>query len=677
MKVLRISHSAVVASWRAREEALRATGATVRLLCARTWDVGGTPVGLAARPGEDVVGARTIGRHPALFLYTPRPLWRALGEGWDVLDLHEEPFALATAEVLALRALRRLTGRTVPPYVLYSAQNIPKRYPWPFRWFEARALRGASGVSVCNEGARHVLRGKGARCRIETVPLGVDTGVFHPGTSGAGRRPDGGFHAVVAGRLEPHKGVDVAVRAVLDDDTLTLMIAGAGSAEAELRALATPAGERIRFVGPLPAEDLAALYREADALVVPSRATPSWVEQFGRVAVEAMACGTPVVAAATGALPDVVGGAGLLVPPDDPAALRAALHRVRDEPGLAGRLRVTGLARARDCTWQAVADRYRELYAAALSQPGAPAARGPGRPAPEERPAREPAEVVLVAYGAPELVQAALEPLAGKHPVTVVDNSSLPAVRDIAERLGARYLDPGRNLGFAAGVNVALADRQAPDTDVLLLNPDAVVSPETVAALAGVLRAEPDVASVGPVQTDGEGAAARVSWPFPSPVRSWAEALGLARLVGPGRHGTFVIGSVLLLSRDALAEVGGLDERFFLYAEETDWAYRAARAGWRHVVAEEATALHLGGATSTDPTLRESIFHTSQERYFRKHFGPLGWTTARLAQVAGSAARALVLRDGRGAAARRRLRLYLRGPATTSDRVRTRQDEGA
>src|SRR5690606_29436423 len=248
MKVLRISHSAVVPSWRAREAALRATGLTVRLLCARAWDVGGASVELVAEADEDVVGVRTLGRHPALFVYDPRPLWRALGEDWDLLDLHEEPFALATAEVLALRALRRLAGRPAVPYVLYSAQNLTKRYPWPFRWFEARALRRAAGVSVCNEGARHVLRGKGARCRIETVPLGVDTDVFHPGAPEAGRRPDGALHAVVAGRLEAHKGVDVAIRAALDDPDVTLTVAGAGSAEEGLRALAAPAGERIRFV---------------------------------------------------------------------------------------------------------------------------------------------------------------------------------------------------------------------------------------------------------------------------------------------------------------------------------------------------------------------------------------------------------------------------------------------
>jgi glycosyltransferase involved in cell wall biosynthesis/GT2 family glycosyltransferase len=665
MRVLRISHSAVVATWRAREDALRRTGAAVRLLCARTWDVGGAPVTLdAADGGHDNgqdVGVRTWGSHPALFVYDPRPLWRALGERWDVVDVHEEPFALATAEVLLLRRLRALVDRRpAPPFVLYSAQNIHKRYPWPFRWFERRALSAAAGVSVCNEGARHVLRAKGATCPVETIPLGVATDVFAPSTpdagagSGAGSGDTSGPFAVAyAGRLEPHKGVDVLVTAVAERPGWTLTIAGDGSAASSLRDLAAPAGERVRFTGPLSAEDLADLYRSADVVVVPSRATATWVEQFGRVAVEAMACGTPVVASATGALPDVVGGAGLLVPADDSAALRDALDRVATEPGLAARLRDAGLTRAATCTWEAVAGQHRRLYARALGDAVEP---------PSSTVVGEPAEVVLVAYGAPELVRDALTPLAGKHPLIVVDNSSLAEVRAVADDLGARYVDPGRNLGFAGGVNLGLAARDSTQADVLLLNPDAVVSADAVARLQEALRSAGDVASVGPVQVDAAGRPARVEWPFPSPGRSWLETVGLGRLAPPAGHGTFVIGSVLMLSSSALHEVGGFDERFFLYAEETDWAYRAHRAGWRHVVVADADALHLGGATSTDPLRREARFHASQERYLRKHFGTLGWTAARTAQVVGSAARSVLLRGDRAQVARRRLRLYVRGP---------------
>ena len=62
---------------------------------------------LQPRDGEDVLSVATIGRHPALFLFDPRPIWTALGRRWDVIDIHEEPFALATAEILLIRRLRR------------------------------------------------------------------------------------------------------------------------------------------------------------------------------------------------------------------------------------------------------------------------------------------------------------------------------------------------------------------------------------------------------------------------------------------------------------------------------------------------------------------------------------------------------------------------------------------
>ncbi|UKJ62249.1 glycosyltransferase [Cellulosimicrobium cellulans] len=676
MKVLRVSHSAVVDAWRERERGLRARGLDVRLLSARSWDEGGTRVALVPRPGEPVRGVRTFGTHPALFVYDPVPLWRALGQDWDVLDLHEEPFALATAEVLALRRLRALLGRRpAPPYVLYSAQNLAKRYPWPFRWFESRALRSATAVSVCNDEAGRIVRAKGARGRVETVPLGVDPAVFSPvpdDTPDAARRGHGSGRSTgrstdrvpgrlrvgYAGRLASHKGVDVLLAAVAADDRFDLVVAGEGPDRASLERAARPLGDRVRFVGALDGDDLVAFYRGLDVLAVPSRETPGWVEQFGRVAVEAMACGVPVVATRTGALPDVVGGAGLLVPPDDPEALRAALVRVLDEDGLADRLRAAGADRAASCSWAEVARRYEDLYATAVSGDATRATPT----APRLASASTPPEVVVVAYGSPAMVRDALAPLAGKYPITVVDNSSLPEIREITELAGGRYLDPGRNGGFAAGVNHALAHRQAPGADVLLLNPDAVVTPEDVETLHRALHASPRVASVGPQQVDDEGTPARVVWPFPSPAATWIEAVGLARLRRTPVDRSFVIGSVLLLDAAAVDELGGLDERFFLYAEETDWAYRAVRAGWRHAVVPEARATHLGGATSSDPTRRETHFHASQERYLRKHHGRAGWAIARAGAVLGAAVRSVALTGEGRASARRRLRLYLTGP---------------
>lgn len=693
MRVLRVSHSAVVDEWRGRERALTELGVDVGLICARSWHAGGAEVSLEPRPGERVTGARTFGRHPALFVYDPRPLWRALGERWDVLDLHEEPFALATAEVLLLRALRRRRGRGRPPVVLYTAQNLRKRYPVPFRWFERWALRTAAGVSACNAEAARIVEAKGFAGRARVIPLGVDLQRFRPATDVArradvagsadvassadvaGSAGDAGSPAAITvgflGRLVPEKGLLVLLDALAREPRLRLRVGGTGPLGAELPALAGAAGawDRVELVGAIDPDDIPDFLRSLDVLAVPSLPTPSWTEQFGRVAVEAMACGVPVVSSDGGALPDVVGGAGIVVPAGDAEALAGAL--VEAAGPRAAELRASGTARAEECSWAAVGRDYLDLYRAVRHEPSV--APSPAEHAGSEvdaetddRARAHPVEVLVVAYGSPDLLRRALEPVR-ELPVTVVDNSSMPEIAALCAELGVRYLDPGRNGGFAAGVNVGLADRLVPGADVLLLNPDATISADGIDVLEQALRARDDLASVGPAQADEHGHVARVDWWLPSPSGTWLESLGLARL---RRDPTYVIGSVLLLRAEALAQVGGFDERFFLYAEEADWAYRAHRLGWRHAGVPQARAVHVGAGTGGDPRRREAHFHASQERYLRKHYGALGWQWARLGQWIGATARGILLRGDRGRAARRRAALYRLGPTRVEARFR-------
>jgi GT2 family glycosyltransferase len=271
-----------------------------------------------------------------------------------------------------------------------------------------------------------------------------------------------------------------------------------------------------------------------------------------------------------------------------------------------------------------------------------------------------PLEIVIVAYGDPATLEACLAALEGVWKPVVVDNSSLPATRALAGRFGAVYVDPGRNLGFAGGVNTGLAARTDLGADVLLLNPDAMISPDGIRRLHAALCADPRLAAVGPEQVaPGGGDRARVSWPVPTPAGAWIEALGF----GAKRSGRqFVIGSVLLLNSEALTEIGPLDERFFLYAEETDWEIRAMDAGWRVAVCSDVVATHIGAGTGGDPRRRETYFHASHERLIRKHYGGRGWLSYRAANVAGAAVRSVALRGAGRDKARYRLYLFSRGP---------------
>ena len=643
MRVLRIAHSAVVRSWRQREQSIRDLGVDVRLIAAKRWNEAGRELDLSPLPGEPVTAVRTVGTHPALFLYDPLAVWRALRSEIDVLDIHEEPFALATAQILLLRRLARQRA----PYTLYSAQNLEKRYPPPFRWLERAALRGAAGLQVCNDAAGEICCRKGFPGKPVTIGLGVERAVFHPSDAGGSR--SSGVTVGYAGRIERRKGIFVLLDAVTNAPELTLYVAGAGSDEAALRAAASARGlsDRVHLVGALASEDLADFYRRVDVLAVPSLTTTGWVEQFGRVAVEAMACGTPVVSSDSGALPDVVAHAGLVVPEDDPAALLSALREAagpRRE-----QLSAAGQDRARQFDWTAIAGQFTDLYRTVTHSP---------------LPTPRPVDVIVVAYGAPDDLARCLAPLRPDR-VLVVDNSSRADVAEVCAAKGIRYIDAGCNRGFGAGVNLGLSHRRAPDSDVLLLNPDAVITDADIDRLQLHLLAEPDLASVGPAQVDCHGQPARVGWPLPTPSRAWREALGLDRLRQPPDE--YAIGSVLLLRAEALAQVGGFDERFFLYAEEADWAKRAVLLGWRHTVVPDVLATHVGAATSSDAVLRDAHFHAAQETYHRKHFGAPGWAVARAANVSGAALRSVILRGDRGADARARMHRYLRGPSTVRD----------
>ena len=441
MRILRVSHSAVVDSWRERERVLRDRGHRVALVSADRWAEGGQDVPLAARSGEDVVGARTVGRHPALFVYDPRPLWRALGQPVDVIDVHEEPFALATAEVLLLRWLRRQRA----PYVLYTAQNIDKRYPVPFRWIERAALRGARGVSACNAAAARIAERKGFPGRASTIDLGTDLATLPPGRSRDRRSSSVGMRArgpVVgyAGRLDPSQGCRRAV-AGCGHRPRPCACASPATARSEPRSRRSPtssgSADRVEFIGPLAPEALPDFYRSLDALAVPSRTTTSWVEQFGRVALEAMACGTPVVVSDSGALPGVVDGAALVVPEGDPAALAKGLQQATRGLGraLAG-CGPTASPRRRS-SWDQVATAYERALSVAA------------QPSRLSRPTAG-LEVVVVAYGQPALLARALAPLDGLS-VTVVDNSSSPEVRVVVDSTGRALRRSGPQRRFRRG----------------------------------------------------------------------------------------------------------------------------------------------------------------------------------------------------------------------------------
>lgn len=208
--------------------------------------------------------------------------------------------------------------------------------------------------------------------RIEIVPPGVDHAFFSPGGKPGARAALGlGSHPVLlfVGRIQPLKGVDVAVRALASlahPDAVLLVVGGAsgvgGRHEVDrVQQLASRLGvaDRITWVEPQPHHLLSTYYRAADVCLVPSRS-----ESFGLVALEAAACGTPVVAAAVGGLRTIVehGRTGFLVDGRDPAVYASYVEEILDGPVLAAELSTAAAQRAAGYTWSTTAARLRRLH---------------------------------------------------------------------------------------------------------------------------------------------------------------------------------------------------------------------------------------------------------------------------------------------------------------------------
>ncbi|MGO8826717.1 MAG: glycosyltransferase [Acidimicrobiales bacterium] len=212
--------------------------------------------------------------------------------------------------------------------------------------------------------------------RVRIVPPGVDHAFFGPGHRPQARRalglPVGGRLLLFVGRIQPLKGADVAIETLaelLEDggEPYRLVVVGGPSGphgEKSLQGLhdiadARGVRERVHFVDPQPHELLSSYYRAADVCIVPSRS-----ESFGLVALEAAACGTPVVASAVGGLTTLVddGHTGFLVDDPDPNAYAAAVRRAFSEPLAAERFSTASVLRARLYTWRAAAAELVDLH---------------------------------------------------------------------------------------------------------------------------------------------------------------------------------------------------------------------------------------------------------------------------------------------------------------------------
>lgn len=290
---------------------------------------------------------------------------------WDLIHIWEEPYIFSGYQ------LGRWAGSV--PHVFYTNQNLSKRYPFPFSYFERSAIRGCAGWVAGGQLVETAMldRTYYSTKPRRTITLGVDTDVFRPDrVAGAAVRAkigwsiDGPPVVGYLGRFVPEKGFNVLLPAL---DKLTanfrVLFVGGGPMEAELKAWGTKLGDRVRVVTGVKHDEVPAYLNAMDLLVAPSRTTPKWKEQLGRMLLEAFAVGIPVLGSDSGEIPFVIGEAGKVLPEADVAAWSAAIGGLLESPVERKRLGDAGRARALDVfSWPVIARQHLTFFDELLSE---------------------------------------------------------------------------------------------------------------------------------------------------------------------------------------------------------------------------------------------------------------------------------------------------------------------
>ncbi len=367
MRVLMISYTSLLQrAYRAKCDLMgRLPGVDLTVLTSNGWKEkwsSGRPVRYEAGDGREPY--RSIlapivfagNGHLAFFRRGLGPVLRDLRP--DLIDLEREPWCLAAAQVLWFR--RRYCPRA--RLLFHASQNILKTYPPPFGGIEKAVFRRADGALARSETAARVLRARGFRGRVDVIPHGVDTDRFAPPASVPEGVPVVGF----VGALTPQKGVDGLLEAVARlAHTPHVLIVGDGPERARLGALCRRLGieGHVEFAGAIPHARIPEMMKRMTLLALPAVSLPGLEERFGRVLLEAMATGLPIVATDSGEIPRVVGDAGTVVPEGRPEDLARALEEMlarREATAAVGRR-----ARARveeTYSWRVVVQRTFDVY---------------------------------------------------------------------------------------------------------------------------------------------------------------------------------------------------------------------------------------------------------------------------------------------------------------------------
>ncbi len=347
-RVLVVSHPAVVSVNQEVYCELARRGWGVTIVVPSRWRHSYSQAPIAPRPLDGLEGSLrpvpvVFAGHPQRHLYLTRCRALAARVRPDVAFVEAEPYALAATQWG--RALARLGV----PFGVQCYENIDRPLPPPVRRLRARVLRDAAFVAARSETAARLARTWGARGEVGLAPPAVPAWESQPAEPAARERADGVFTVGYAGRLVESKGLMDLLSAVRElRAPVELLLVGNGELRAQLEGQPIP-GAHVRVLDDVAHDQMARAYARFDVLVLPSRTTAKWKEQFGRVIVEALWCGVPVVGSDSGEIPWLIEltGGGLVFPEGDREALAARLNTLRDSPETAWTAGAQGAGRRR------------------------------------------------------------------------------------------------------------------------------------------------------------------------------------------------------------------------------------------------------------------------------------------------------------------------------------------
>jgi L-malate glycosyltransferase len=287
----------------------------------------------------------------------------------DIIHAEEEPDSLSAFQILLAKRLLSPAAALI----LHTWQNVDRPKKRHVAAVLKATLSGSDAVLCANEEAARILSRKGYTRPIEVIPQqGVDTSVFKPVNGAETPRR---FAVVFAGRFVREKGLDTLFDAVSRiNEPVHLLLVGSGpeqeGLENRIRTMKPPHSAEI--VAPREQIDMARIYAGTHALVLPSRSTKVWKEQFGRVLVEAMACAVPVIGSDSGAIPEIVGPDGLIFKEGDVEDLARCLSKLIESPVFRNNLGSRGYFRATTIYSQEhVAARTAAFYRRVIKERGA------------------------------------------------------------------------------------------------------------------------------------------------------------------------------------------------------------------------------------------------------------------------------------------------------------------